>query len=202
MNNNTKLNNEIKINNFVNSEYHCAECESIDNSFLNDSLTNINTVNIQNIDSNHIIIKTNKKCNYSTVNSSFNKKKTNNLNPINRPSSNKNVNSNSNSNINNIQVNTNNRHLKIPDRISKQLNIIKGETAINAKDSAEYLKISLQEANQLEPDKPIITRHEKDMLKKIIKQNPYLNSLFQSVLASMKVPNSSIISLNINIDSF
>ena len=111
----------------------------------------------------------------TNTNNKNNLKKQNSLKPIDKSLLNKNV-----------SVNQNNRHLKVPDRVLKELNIVNSPSSVKTKESLNYLKSSLQEAKKLDADRPALTKKDKDMIKIVIKQNPYLNSLYSMVLASIK----------------
>ena len=79
-------------------------------------------------------------------------------------------------------------HINLPDRITKKLDIIKGESAVHVKNNMNDLKKILQEGGKLQPDKPILTKSEK-MMKLNINKNSYLMALYNASLASMRPKN-------------
>ena len=79
-------------------------------------------------------------------------------------------------------------HINLPERITKKLDIIKGESAVNVKNNMNDLKKILQEGGKLQPDKPILSKSEK-VMKLNINKNSYLMALYNASLASMRPKN-------------
>ena len=79
-------------------------------------------------------------------------------------------------------------HINLPERITKKLDIIKGESAIHVKNNMNDLKKILQEGGKLQPDKPILSKSEK-VMKLNINKNSYLMSLYNASLAAMRPKN-------------
>ena len=79
-------------------------------------------------------------------------------------------------------------HINLPERITKKLDIIKGESAVHVKNNMNDLKKILQEGGKLQPDKPILSKSEK-VMKLNINKNSYLMALYNASLASMRPKN-------------
>lgn len=84
---------------------------------------------------------------------------------------------------NNETVNSvNSKKSKISLSQTKKLDIIKGKTAVQVKNNMDFLKLSLQEAGKMEPDKPVYEKYEKEMILAIGK-NLYLSSIFKLIMS-------------------
>ena len=79
-------------------------------------------------------------------------------------------------------------HINLPERITKKLDIIKGESAVHVKNNMNDLKKILQEGGKLQPDKPILSKSEK-VMKLNINKNSYLMALYNASLAAMRPKN-------------
>ena len=79
-------------------------------------------------------------------------------------------------------------HINLPERITKKLDIIKGESAVHVKNNMNDLKKILQEGGKLQPDKPILSKSEK-IMKLNLNKNSYLMALYNASLASMRPKN-------------
>lgn len=77
------------------------------------------------------------------------------------------------------------RHLHIPKRINDKLGIINSESSLKTKDSMKELKQSLQDAGKIDPDKPIYSKAEKDLLE-LVSQNYYLKPLLKTTFAVLR----------------
>lgn len=93
--------------------------------------------------------------------------------------------SNSNLTKNEDSNNVSQRHLRVPDRLAKKPEIIKGESSLKTKENLQILKKSLQDAGKLDPDKPKTTQSEIDLMA-FTNKNSYLNALLKAVFAYMK----------------